>query len=60
VCNRCHAIDRELATFQRLRATIKEHFTLALIAIAVEGLQSERTALHSDEIKGWAASSDSQ
>jgi len=60
VCDRCDAIDSELATFQRLRATIKDDFTLTLIAIAVEGLQSEKTSLHSDKIKGREFSFDSQ
>jgi len=49
VCDRCNAIDKELVTFQRLRATIEDKFTLALIAEVVKDLQSERTALHADD-----------
>lgn len=51
MCDRCYAIDRELVTFQRLRATIEDDFTLVLIAEAVKDLQSERAALHADDVE---------
>ncbi len=49
VCDRCDSIDRELITFQHLRATIEDRFTLVLIAEAVNGLHSERAALHAED-----------
>lgn len=52
MCDRCEAIDRELLSFQRLRANIEDQFTLVLIAEAVKDLQSERSALHADGPNG--------
>ena len=46
MCDRCRAIDRELATFRDLLATIEDKLALVLIAEAVKELQSERAALH--------------
>ena len=46
MCDRCNAIERELANFQRLRPSIKDVFALALIAAVVKDLQAERDALH--------------
>lgn len=51
MCDRCYSIDRELVTFQRLRATIDDDFTLVLIAEAVKDLQSERAALHAADVE---------
>lgn len=51
MCDRCYSIDRELVTFQCLRATIEDDFTLVLIAEAVKELQSERAALHADDVE---------
>jgi hypothetical protein len=49
MCDRCDAIERELETLERLRATIVDSVALALIAEAVKDLQAERAALHPDD-----------
>jgi hypothetical protein len=46
MCDRCRVIDHQLVTFQRLRATVDDKLAQALMAIAVENLQSERATLH--------------
>jgi hypothetical protein len=51
VCDRCDAIDRELANFQRLRPSIKDVFALALIAAVVKDLEAERDALHYNDAR---------
>lgn len=49
MCDRCNAVERELAPFQRLRAAINDQFALTLITAVVKDLQSERAALHADD-----------
>ena len=51
MCDRCNAIDRELANFLRLRASIKDVFAQALIAAVVNDLQSERDGLHVNDAR---------
>ena len=51
MCDRCKAIDIEIASFENLRATVDGKFTLALMAEAVVDLQSEKTTLHPEDTK---------
>lgn len=46
MCDRCKAIDIEIVSFERLRATVDDKFALALMAEVVVDLQSEKTMLH--------------
>ena len=55
MCDRCNALDRDLANFQRLRSSIRDVFAdvfaVALIAAEAKDLRSERGAHHVNDAR---------
>jgi hypothetical protein len=46
MCDRCKAIDRDVANYRRAYASNDDEFVLSLFAEAIEDLQAEKAALH--------------
>ena len=46
MCDRCRAIDRDIANYRRAYASNDDDFVLSLFAEAIEDLQAEKAALH--------------
>jgi hypothetical protein len=46
MCDRCKAIDRDIANYRRIRASIDDETALALLSEVIEDLRAEKAALH--------------
>jgi hypothetical protein len=49
MCDRCKAIDRDIANYRRIRASIDDETALALLSEVIEDLRAEKAALHPEE-----------
>jgi hypothetical protein len=49
MCEKCVPLDRAIETFRRQQETVDDPVALALIAISIEKLESEKAALHPEK-----------
>jgi hypothetical protein len=51
MCDKCRSLDREIENLRRDQETVDDRLALTLVAMAIEKLESEKAALHSEEKK---------
>jgi hypothetical protein len=49
MCDRCIAIDRDLARYRRAHASTDDETALRLLADVIEDLEAEKVALHPEQ-----------
>lgn len=49
MCEKCIPLDRAIENFRREQETVDDPVALALIAVAIGKLESEKAALHSQK-----------
>jgi hypothetical protein len=46
MCEKCIPLDRTIETFRRQKETVDDPLALALIAVSIDKLESDKAALH--------------
>ena len=56
MCEKCVPLDRAIDNLRRERETVDNPIALALIAVTIDHLESEKAVLHPDKAAycGWA------